>query len=163
MGRRGRPSPRRVPLETVAEVLRLYEERYHDFNVRHFHEKLVEEHGLGLSYTWVKLALQGAGLVKKARKRRPPGVRPMPAMLPGQCPSENKRLQKHGKAEHLYYNRQLLRQRWPFHLKLHSKAFSDLCWSDHWVARCTVMRITQMLLVSDESLGTGSQPLAIRS
>jgi transposase len=83
--RRGRPSPKRVPLETVEEVLRLYQERYHDFNVRHFHEKLREEHGLELSYTWVKLALQGAGLVKKARKRgvhrkrRPP--RPLPGML----------------------------------------------------------------------------------
>jgi len=83
--RRGRPSPKRVPLETVEEVLRLYQERYPDFNVRHFHEKLVEEHGMGLSYTWVKLALQGAGLVKKApkrgvqRKRRPP--RPLPGML----------------------------------------------------------------------------------
>ncbi len=83
--RRGRPSPKRVPLETVEEVLRLYQERYHDFNVRHFHEKLREEHGIRLSYTWVKLALQGAGLVKKARKRgvhrkrRPP--RPLPGML----------------------------------------------------------------------------------
>jgi transposase len=83
--RRGRPSPKRVPLESVEEVLRLYQERYHDFNVRHFHEKLVEEHGLRLSYTWVKLALQGAGLVRKARKRgvhrkrRPP--RPLPGML----------------------------------------------------------------------------------
>ena len=83
--RRGRPSPKRVPLETVEEVLRLYQERYHDFNVRHFHEKLRAEHGIELSYTWVKLALQGAGLVKKARKRgvhrkrRPP--RPLPGML----------------------------------------------------------------------------------
>ncbi len=83
--RRGRPSPKRVPLETVEEVLRLYQEKYADFNVRHFHEKLVEEHGIRLSYTWVKLALQGAGLVKKARqrgvhrKRRPP--RPLPGML----------------------------------------------------------------------------------
>src|SRR6266700_1866084 len=83
--RRGRPSPKRVPLETVEEVLRLYQERYPDFNVRHFHEKLREEHGIRLSYTWVKLALQGAGLVKKARKRgvhrkrRPP--RPLPGML----------------------------------------------------------------------------------
>jgi transposase len=83
--RRGRPSPKRVPLATVEEVLRLYQERYHDFNVRHFHEKLREEHGIRQSYTWVKLALQGAGLVKKARqrgvhrKRRPP--RPVPGML----------------------------------------------------------------------------------
>jgi hypothetical protein len=43
--------------------------KYFDFNVRHFHEKLVEEHGIRLSYTWVKRALQGAGLVKKGRKR----------------------------------------------------------------------------------------------
>lgn len=83
--RRGRPSPKRVPVETVEEVLRLYQEKYFDLNVRHFHEKLVEEHGIGLSYTWVKLALQGAGLVKKApkrgvhRKRRP--RRPLPGML----------------------------------------------------------------------------------
>ena len=33
--RRGKPSPKRVPVETVEAVLRLYQERYHDFNVRH--------------------------------------------------------------------------------------------------------------------------------
>ena len=83
--RRGQPSPRRVPLEVAEQVLRLYQEKYGDFNVRHFHEKLREEHGIPLSYTWVKLALQGAGLVKKARqrgvhrKRRP--RRPLPGML----------------------------------------------------------------------------------
>lgn len=83
--RRGRPSPRRVAVERVQEVLRLYQEKYADFNVRHFHEKLREEHGIQLSYTWVKLALQGAGLVAKGRKR---GVhrkrrkrRPLPGML----------------------------------------------------------------------------------
>ena len=42
--RRGTPSPKRVPLTTVEEVLRLYQEQYFDFNVRHFHEKLVAEH-----------------------------------------------------------------------------------------------------------------------
>ena len=67
--RRGRVSEKRVPLAQVEEVLRLYQERYFDFNVRHFHEKLQAEHGIKLSYTWVKLALQGAGLVKKGRKR----------------------------------------------------------------------------------------------
>jgi transposase len=83
--RRGKPSPRRVPLETVERVLGLYREKYFDFNVRHFHEKLVKEHGIGLSYTWVKLALQGAGLVAKRkvrgvhRKRRE--RRPLPGML----------------------------------------------------------------------------------
>jgi len=83
--RRGTPSPKRVPLETVETVLRLYQEEYFDFNVRHFHEKLGSEHGIKLSYTWVKAALQGAGLVKarkhrgKHRKRRP--RRPLPGML----------------------------------------------------------------------------------
>ena len=67
--RRGRPSPRRVPVETVEKVLGLYREKYFDLNVQHFHEKLVEEHCLQLSYTWVKLALQGAGLIAKGRKR----------------------------------------------------------------------------------------------
>ena len=83
--RKGKPSPKRVPLAEAEEVLRLFQERYSDLNVRHFHEKLREEHGLGLGYTWVKLALQGAGLVKKGRKR---GVhrkrrprRPLPGML----------------------------------------------------------------------------------
>jgi len=38
--RRGRPSPKRVPLAQVEQVLGLYRERYPDLNVRHFHEKL---------------------------------------------------------------------------------------------------------------------------
>src|SRR5713226_10061290 len=62
--RLGKPSPKRVPVETVEKVLGLYQEKYFDLNVRHFHEKLREEHGITSSYTWVKLALQGAGLAK---------------------------------------------------------------------------------------------------
>jgi transposase len=83
--RRGKPSPKRVPLARAEAVLRLYQEKYADLHVRHFHEKLQEAHGIKLSYTWVKLALQGAGLVKQGRKR---GVhrkrrarRPLPGML----------------------------------------------------------------------------------
>jgi transposase len=83
--RRGKPSPRRVPVAVVEQVLELYREQYFDLNVRHFHEKLREEHGIGLSYTWVKLALQGAGLVARRRKRgrhRKRRVRrPLPGML----------------------------------------------------------------------------------
>ncbi len=67
--RSGKPSPRRVPLGVAEKVFALYQEKYFDFSVRHFHEKLWEEHGLLLSYSWVKLALQGAGLVSKARQR----------------------------------------------------------------------------------------------
>src|SRR5262249_15485197 len=55
------------------------------FNVRHFHEKLREEHGIRISYSWVKSALQGAGLVKKQRRRgthrRRRPRRPLPGML----------------------------------------------------------------------------------
>jgi transposase len=83
--RKGQPSPKRVPMATVEKVLQLYREKYFDFNVRHFHEKLRDEHGVQLSYTWVKTALQTAGLVKKRkkpgshRKRRP--RRPLPGMM----------------------------------------------------------------------------------
>ena len=83
--RRQRPSPRRVEVETVEKILSLYRERYFDFNVRHFHEKLREEHEIELSYSWGKAALQGAGLVGKRkqrgvhRKRRP--RRALPGMM----------------------------------------------------------------------------------
>jgi transposase len=83
--RKGKISFRRVPLQTCEEVLRLYGEKYFDFSMRHFHEKLREVHGIELSYTWVQQALQGAGLVKR-RKRRGPHRRrrerrPFPGML----------------------------------------------------------------------------------
>lgn len=68
--RLGKESPRRIPVETVEEVLRLYREEYFDFNVRHFHEKLEEKHSIRLSYTWVKNLLQGSGLVAKERPRK---------------------------------------------------------------------------------------------
>lgn len=64
-----RPSPKRVPMAQLERVLTLYRDQYFDFNVRHFHEKLRDEHGIALSYTWVKNALQEAGLVPRAKKR----------------------------------------------------------------------------------------------
>ena len=67
--RKGNPSDKRVPLARVEEVLRLYREVYFDLNIRHFHEKLSEEHGIELSYTWVQKALQGAGLVARGKRR----------------------------------------------------------------------------------------------
>ncbi len=83
--RRGKQSAHRVPMETAEQVLRLYREVYFDLNTRHFHEKLRDEHQIELSYTWVQLALQGAGLVAKRRKRGPHRRRrprrPLPGML----------------------------------------------------------------------------------
>jgi transposase len=84
-GRKGKPSRRRVALASCEEVLRLYQEKYFDCNVQHFHEKLQEVHGIQLSYTWVQQALQGAGLVARQKKRgshrRRRPRRPMPGMM----------------------------------------------------------------------------------
>lgn len=83
--RKRQPSPKRVPVDELEKVLRLYREQYHDFNVRHFHEKLTEVHDIHYSYTWVKTALQEAGLAERRkkrgthRKRRP--RRPLPGMM----------------------------------------------------------------------------------
>jgi len=65
------PSPKRVPMPQVEAVLRLYREKYFDLNVKHFVEKLHAEEQILLSYTWVKSALQAAGLVKRYTKRGP--------------------------------------------------------------------------------------------
>ena len=83
--RKGQPSPRRVPLAVAERIFALYREKYFDFSVRHFHEKLWSEHGILVSYSWVKLALQGAGLVAKERQRgvhrRKRERRPMVGMM----------------------------------------------------------------------------------
>ena len=67
--RYGRPSPRRVSFAEVQRLLRLYRERYPGFNGRHFYHTAQREHGLTLSYSYVKTALQKAGLLPKARAR----------------------------------------------------------------------------------------------
>jgi transposase len=67
--RLGRVSARRAPADEVSRVLELFETRYFDFNVKHFHEKLTAEHGIARSYTWTKTTLQAAGKVRKARRR----------------------------------------------------------------------------------------------
>jgi transposase len=83
--RKGKASSHRIPLKTAEEVFRLYREQYSDFNVRHFHEKLREQHQIEISYTWVYQALTGAGLIAKKRRRAPHRRRrerrPMPGML----------------------------------------------------------------------------------
>ena len=63
-----------------------YRDQDFDFKVQHFQEKLRGVHGIKLSYSWVKAALQTAGLVKQRKKpgshrqRRP--RRPLPGMRP---------------------------------------------------------------------------------
>jgi transposase len=83
--RKRSPSPKRIAVEVLEQVLQLYREKYFDFNVQHFHEKLEEEHGIKQSYTWVKTALQEAGLVARRKKRgshrKRRSRRPLPGMM----------------------------------------------------------------------------------
>jgi len=76
----GKPSPKRVPPEWVARVAELYVERYREFNAKHFHEHLVEEHNFPWSYSWTKTLLHqhqllavapSTGVHRKKRPRRP--------------------------------------------------------------------------------------------
>ena len=81
--RRQKRTTLRVPMETAERVLALYRDTYFDLSVRHFHEKLREEHAIELSYSWVKQALQGAGLVARRKKRGSHRRRRPRRLLPG--------------------------------------------------------------------------------
>jgi transposase len=63
------PSPKRTPVAEVTRVVQLYREQYRGFNGRHFHQIARREHGVTLSYSFVKQALPLAGLLKKGRAR----------------------------------------------------------------------------------------------
>lgn len=71
MDQRRCPSRHRVPMAELERVLRLYHERYAGFNGRHFHEVVRREHGVTLSYSYVKQALQQAGLLRTRTPRGP--------------------------------------------------------------------------------------------
>jgi hypothetical protein len=67
--RRQLPSPRKAPALEVQRIVRLYRERFAGWNVRHFYRFARRDHEVTLSYSFVKLALQEAGLVRKSRSR----------------------------------------------------------------------------------------------
>ena len=67
--RLGKPSPKRVPRADAQLMLKLYEGTYRGWNVKHFHEHLVRDHGFRWGYTWVKTQLHTAGLVTRAQRR----------------------------------------------------------------------------------------------
>ncbi len=83
--RLSRVSARRAPVDEVARVLALFDTRYWDFTAKHFHEKLVAEHGCKRSYNWVRLTLQARGRMRPAprrgahRRKRP--RRALPGMM----------------------------------------------------------------------------------
>jgi transposase len=67
--RRGIPSPRRAPVAEIQRIVGLYRDVYRGYNARHFYQTVRREHGVRLSYTYVRQLLQGAGLMKKGRAR----------------------------------------------------------------------------------------------
>jgi hypothetical protein len=83
--RLGKPSSRRAPASELSRMQILYQERYRDFTVKHFHEQLQKRHDYKLGYTVTRLALQGAGLVAKQKRRgthrQKRERRPLPGML----------------------------------------------------------------------------------
>jgi transposase len=83
--RLGKPSPRRAPEAELARMRRLYQELYGDFTMKHFHEQLQKRHGYKLCYTVTRIALQAAGLARKAKRggphRKKRERRPLPGML----------------------------------------------------------------------------------
>ena len=66
--RKIRPS-RRAPPEEVESLERLYQTQYRGWNVQHFYEHYVAEHGGQRSYTWVNDRLKASGLLAMKPKR----------------------------------------------------------------------------------------------
>ena len=91
----GKPSSRRAAVEEIQRMLGLYQERYSEFTVKHFHEQLAKRHDYKLGYTVTRLSLQSAGLIKPAprrsahRKKRP--RRPLIGMMLHQSLPSRKR------------------------------------------------------------------------
>ena len=50
--RLGKASAKRVPVDEIERVLRLYRSRYSGFTVKHFHEHLVKDHDFRWGYNW---------------------------------------------------------------------------------------------------------------
>ncbi len=70
-GNRGRPSGRRLPEPTQAQILTLAQGRYAGLNTAHLTEKLRAEAGLCVSRPTVHRRRRGAGVARPRRRRRP--------------------------------------------------------------------------------------------
>lgn len=83
--RGGKPRRRRIPLKVIEELCRLKKEVYPDFSVQHFYEYATQKHKISLSYNWMRIVLEEAGIVEKApargKHRRKRERRPMTGML----------------------------------------------------------------------------------
>jgi transposase len=83
--RGGRPRRKRIKAGTIELLCRLKRDVYPDFSLRHFYEHVTEKHGLKVSYNWLRLMLQEAGIVAKeparGKYRRQRERRPLVGML----------------------------------------------------------------------------------
>lgn len=62
-------SDTRSVLDEAIRLIELYQTRYRDFTVAHFHDKYQDEHQGQRSYTWLKNQPQEHQLVQKAKKK----------------------------------------------------------------------------------------------
>jgi transposase len=83
--RGGRPRRKRIKAGTIELLCRLKRDIYPDFSLQHFYEHVTEKHGVKVSYNWLRLMLQEAGVVQKeparGKYRRQRERRPMVGML----------------------------------------------------------------------------------
>lgn len=56
------------------DLVRLRRDIYADFSVRHFYEQVTEKHQLKISYNWMRLMLQEAGVVEREPGRASTGA-----------------------------------------------------------------------------------------
>jgi transposase len=83
--RGGRPRRKRIKAGTIELLCRLKRDVYPDFSLQHFYEQVTEKHGVKVSYNWLRLMLQEAGIVEReparGKYRRRRERRPMVGML----------------------------------------------------------------------------------
>lgn len=66
----GKVSPRKTPDEIRERIEFLAQEKYVNFNYQHFHELLVKEEKITVSYSTVKRICTPLGIAKKSRRRK---------------------------------------------------------------------------------------------
>jgi hypothetical protein len=78
-------SHRKACASEITQVVQLYKSSFCGWNITHFHSKYTSELKGQRSYSWLKSALQGAGVVKTAKKRGKHRIKrermPLPGMM----------------------------------------------------------------------------------
>lgn len=59
----GRKPATTIPDETRVKIIKLYQEKYYDYNWSHFNEKLIEVEGISITYTPLRHILTKAGFI----------------------------------------------------------------------------------------------------